>query len=284
MMVLQTSARAGGCTGATIIPCELLSGNYRSRSLPDDFVDSLLGYRVIRSIGTKGKMVPKVLVPKKAMDRFRIKIREMTAPSTHKESMGLKIQQLNWLTRGWCEYYRCTCSPSWVFNEVQQELFWDFAHWLGRKYKRNMPAIMQRFHKGHSFGKGAATLIMPTKYKARRFVARTWHNPYTEQDAVKQEKERVKRESFFSYDAIKIGESRHGWGDLREEILLRDGPTCAVCKTAFNRWEVQVDHIKPRALFKNPEDADTMGNLRVLCTDCHRAKTKTDLKVLSRVR
>ena len=243
-----------------------------------------LGYRVIRSIGTKGKMVPKVLVPKKAMDRFRSKIREMTASSTHKESMGLKIQQLNWLTRGWCEYYRCTCSPSWVFKEVQQELFWDFAHWLGRKYKRNMPAIMQRFQKGHSFGKGAATLIMPTKYKARRLVARTWHNPYTEQDAVKQEKERVKRESFFSYDAIKIGESRHGWGDLREEILLRDGPTCAVCKTAFNRWEVQVDHIKPRALFKNPEDADTMGNLRVLCTDCHRAKTKTDLKVLSRVR
>jgi len=44
------------------------------------------------------------------------------------------------------------------------------------------------------------------------------------------------------------------------------------------------DHIKAYARFKNPEDADRMDNMQVLCTDCHRAKTKTDLKVLSRMR
>jgi 5-methylcytosine-specific restriction endonuclease McrA len=101
---------------------------------------------------------------------------------------------------------------------------------------------------------------------------------------VKKEKERIKRESLFSYDNIYVGENRPGWGDLREEILLRDGPICARCKNIFNPWEVQVDHIKMRARFKNPEDADRMENMQVLCTDCHRAKTKTDLKVLSRVR
>ena len=53
-----------------------------------------LGYRVIRSIGTKGKMVPKVLVPEKAINRFRLKIREILAPSTAKESIRLKIQRL----------------------------------------------------------------------------------------------------------------------------------------------------------------------------------------------
>jgi RNA-directed DNA polymerase len=60
-----------------------------------------LGYRVIRSIGTKGKMVPKVLVPKETMDRFRTKVREMLAPHTAKESIGVKIQRLNWLTIVW---------------------------------------------------------------------------------------------------------------------------------------------------------------------------------------
>jgi RNA-directed DNA polymerase len=243
-----------------------------------------LGYRVIRSIGTKGKMVPKVLVPEKAINRFRLKIREILAPSTAKESIGLKIQRLNWLTRGWCEYYRATSSPSWAFRQVEYELFWDFAHWLGRKYKSNMPAIMQRFRKDNTFGNKTSKLIMPTEYKARRLVAKTWHNPYTEQDEVKKEKERIKRESLFSYDNIYVGENRPGWGDLREEILLRDGPICARCKNIFNPWEVQVDHIKMRARFKNPEDADRMENMQVLCTDCHRAKTKTDLKVLSRVR
>src|SRR5712691_10400657 len=104
-----------------------------------------LGYRVIRQRGTKGNMVPKVLVPKKAIDRFRSKLREMLARHTAEESIGLKIQKLNWLTRGWCEYYRSTSGPSKVFKEIAHELFWDFAHWLGRKYDSNMPAIMRRF-------------------------------------------------------------------------------------------------------------------------------------------
>jgi hypothetical protein len=37
-------------------------------------------------------------------------------------------------------------------------------------------------------------------------------------------------------------------------------------------------------LCHDPLDADHLDNLQVLCTICHRAKTKTDLKVLSRVR
>ena len=98
-----------------------------------------------------------------------------------------------------------------------------------------------------------------------------------------KESDRMKRESLFSDDDIHAGESRPGQGDLREEVLLRDGPICAWCKKAFNPWEVQVHHIT-YARFKRPEDADRPDNLQVLCTEHHRAKTKTDLKVLSRVR
>jgi RNA-directed DNA polymerase len=243
-----------------------------------------LGYRVIRSRGTKGNMVPKVVIPDKAIDRCRKKIRAMLAPSTTKESIGVKIQRLNWFIRGWCEYYRSTSKPAKTFAKLTQELFWDFAHWLGRKYESHMPAIMQRFRKENTFGTGTIKLVMPAEYKAKRYIARTWHNPYTEQDEVTKEKDRVKRESLFSYDDIHAGESRPGQGDLREEVLLRDGSICAWCKKAFNPWEVQVDHITPYARFKRPEDADRLENLQVLCTEHHRAKTKTDLKVLSRVR
>jgi hypothetical protein len=41
---------------------------------------------------------------------------------------------------------------------------------------------------------------MPDEYKAKRFVAKTWHNPYTEPEQVKEEKDRIKRESLLSYD------------------------------------------------------------------------------------
>jgi len=115
-------------------------------------------------------------------------------------------------------------------------------------------------------------------------MAKTWHNPHTEKDEVRKEKERIKRESLFSYDNVPPGEHRIGAQDLREEVILRDGPICAWCKKEFHPSEVQVDHIKTRARFKNPEDADCMENMQVLCTRHHRAKTKTDLKVLSRMR
>jgi RNA-directed DNA polymerase len=245
-----------------------------------------LGYRIIRRIGTRGEMVPTVLIPEKAIKQFRLKVREILSPSTTKESIGYTIQRLNWLTRGWCEYYRCTSSPSWAFGHIQTELFWDFAHWLGRKYEiKQMPAIMQRFRMGNTFGTKTGKLVMPTEYKAKRLLAKTWHNPYTEKDEVRKEKERIKRESLFSYDSVRAGEDRRiGAQDLRDEVILRDGPICAWCKKEFHPYEVQVDHIKARARFKDPEDADGMENMQVLCTRHHRAKTKIDLRVLSRMR
>src|SRR5262249_18055883 len=158
------------------------------------------------------------------------------------------------------------------------ELFQLTAHWLGRKYKLNMPTVMKRYRKDTTFGTATKRLLSPFEFKAKRFVARTWHNPYTEPEKVKEEKDRLKRESLFSYNQLWSGNEGHRQErmDLREEVLLRDGPICAECKQTFHPFEIQVDHITPRARFKDPTDADHLVNLQVLCTKCHRAKTKTD--------
>src|SRR5262249_1224571 len=111
-----------------------------------------LGYQIERSIGTRGTMVPKVLIPQSAIKRYLHKVREITAPNTHEESVRAKISALNSLTRGWCQYYSSTSSPSQVFNKLNHELFWELAHWLGRKYKLNMPAVMIRFRKVNTLG------------------------------------------------------------------------------------------------------------------------------------
>lgn len=245
-----------------------------------------LGYRVIRSIGTKGKRIPKVLIPARAIKHFQDNIRRILSPSTTNDSAKAKIIAVNRVIRGWCEYYRCTNSPSVIFRKVENEIFWGMAHWLGRKYKlKSMPEIMRRYRKGNTFLYKSILLDKPSKYTAKRFVARTWHNPYTETEQVRAEKDRIKRESLFTHDNAWIGkESRPGMMDLREATLLRDGPICAMCKDTFQPYEVQVDHIILRAKFKNPTDADRLENLQVLCTNCHRAKTKIDRKVLSRVR
>ena len=247
---------------------------------------TFLGYRIIRSTGRSGKMVPKVLIPESAIQRFRHKMREILAPSTTRESVRARIDAQNRLTRGWCQDYRKTSAPSKVFSALSHELFWAMAHWLGRKYKSNMPSVMQRFREGNTFRTTTAQLARPDEYTAKKLLMKTWHNPYTG-------KEKIAREVLFSLENLWTGSetNRQGWSDLREEVILLKGTTCAIqgptCTgggTPLHPSEVEIDHIKPRASFKDPTEADRMGNLQPVCTPCHRAKTKTDLKVLSRVR
>jgi hypothetical protein len=244
-----------------------------------------LGYTVIRGMGRKGKMAPKVKIPRKALTKFQNKISEILAPNRTHESLNVKISALNALIRGWCEYYRSTSGPSQMFGKLDHIIFWKMSNWLGKKYDISTPIVMQRYVKDNSFQTSTKRLYMPSTYKAKLYVARTWHNPYTEPEQVKSEKERIKRESLFTYDKIWLGiDRRPERMDIREEVLLRDGPTCAQCKNIFHPFEVQVDHIKARARFKDTTEANRLENYQVLCTECHRAKTKSDLKVLSRVR
>ena len=246
---------------------------------------TFLGYKVIREVGTNGNMVPKVLIPESAMKKYRHKVREALAPHTHKESINAKITALNRLTNGWCPYYKASSSPSRPFDTFTQELFWDMAHWLGRKFDITMPEVMQRYRKEHTFGTKRTQLVTPFEHKAKRLLTKTWHNPYTAKEA-------IVREKLLIIQSLWSGEEyRHGRMDIREDVRERKGTICAIngpdCESRgipLHPSEVIVDHIRLRSKFKYPKDADRMDNYQILCTNCHRAKTKNDLEVLSRVR
>jgi RNA-directed DNA polymerase len=240
---------------------------------------TFLGYEIIRSMGKNGKMVPKVLIPNKAIKNFQNKLKAILAPHTTKESTTAKIAAVNALTRGWCGYYRNTSNPSRDFNKLRPEIFWRMANWLGKKYEVSRPEIMRRYRQGETLGTKATKLVMPSEYKTRKLITRNWHNPYTE-------KEKIDREKLFSLHNLWDGmEDRLGWRDLREETIILKGTTCYKCGTVLHPSEVEIDHsTKPRATFKDKTEADRMKHLQPICTSCHRAKTKIDLKVLSRVR
>jgi RNA-directed DNA polymerase len=242
-----------------------------------------LGYKIIRSVGIRGNMVPKVLIPEDAIKRYRHKIRRILAPNTTDESTTVKIQAVNRLTRGWCQYYRSTSSPSGIFGDLSHELIWEMTHWLGRKYKLSGAEVMRKYTredgKYMTLGTQRTALVLPNEYKAKKHLAKTWHNPYTAKEA-------IVREKLLWYDSLWIGEhDRQGWGDIREEVMLLKGTTCYICGTELHPYEVEIDHAtKPRAWFKNKTEADRMKHLQPICTSCHRVKTKVDLKVLSRMR
>jgi 5-methylcytosine-specific restriction endonuclease McrA len=53
------------------------------------------------------------------------------------------------------------------------------------------------------------------------------------------------------------------WGDIREEVLARDGHHCGNCGSTSN---LHVHHIVPLSLGGSNE----LGNLRTLCETCHK--------------
>jgi RNA-directed DNA polymerase len=239
---------------------------------------TFLGYKIIRSVGQSGKMAPKVLIAESAIRRFRHKIREMIAPSHMDDSVNAKILALNRVIQGWCQYYRVTSSPMRTFRKAKDEVFLGMAHALGRKFQISMPVVMQRFREGLTFRTKSRKLVLPTEIKTQKLRVRTWHNPYTATEP-------IIRELAFDYEEFWNGnETRHGWMDLRDEVIRLKGTTCNKCGKTLHPSEVQVDHITPRKKFKDPRAADHMDNQQVLCTLCHRAKTKRDQEVLSRMR
>ena len=108
---------------------------------------TFLGYRITRGMGTR-KMGPKVAIPESAIKKFRYTIRGTLSPSTCNESVHAKIMAMNQFIRGWCNYYRCTNTPSRIFNALNNEVYWNMVHWLGTKYKISTPVIMQRYLEG----------------------------------------------------------------------------------------------------------------------------------------
>lgn len=237
-----------------------------------------LGFWVERHLGSNGRMVPRVRVPELAIQSMRNRIRRIVNPDTYNDSVSAKILALNQLIRGWCQYYQITGSPGMAFSKLRPEVFWGFAHWLGRKYKVNMPVVMERFRQGDTLGTKTHTLLMPSTFKRRRHFVKIWTNPYL--GAAK-----LKWEDFLTFEWTWDGSEKYDGGmDLRWEALLEKGTDCEKCGAQLNPWEAEVDHVKPRSSFKDPKAADKMDNLQILCTRCHRVKTQYDLKVLSRMR
>lgn len=62
------------------------------------------------------------------------------------------------------------------------------------------------------------------------------------------------------------------WRALRLEALRRDGWKCTKCGS---KLRLEVHHVEP--VRSHPELAFTLGNLAVLCAQCHAKETRREL-------
>lgn len=63
------------------------------------------------------------------------------------------------------------------------------------------------------------------------------------------------------------------WMFVRMDVLKRDNYRCSICKKRFRKKELDVDHIIPIQMGGQLFDKK---NLRTLCKDCHKRKSKLD--------
>jgi RNA-directed DNA polymerase len=205
-----------------------------------------LGYWLQKGIGRNGKPQIRLEIPEEAEKRFREKIRATLAANTLYDSAAAKILALNFIIRGWCNYYRHCSSPMRPFNALEHFIWWEMAHWLGAKYQMSIPEVCKRFRReGNTFGTKKTKLVMPTVIKTKRYMRRKFSNPYTTD-------QKIDREELFDLEDSWLGtERRRGKQDIREAVLERGGLTCRQCGIPLMEYEAQVDHIKPRKAFKH---------------------------------
>jgi group II intron reverse transcriptase/maturase len=237
---------------------------------------NFLGFRIKRHQGHNG-MKTKVLVPIEAVRRLRDKIKIVTNPTTHQDSVNSKILAINRIINGWCHYYQYTSKANTLFNRIDHEVFWKVAHWLGRKFRLTMPQVMKRYRQGNTFATKEYRLMEADQLKTLTYKKRFLKpNPYTTQENIKREE--------LPHDTYWTGhEPRPGMEDLRPIVFERDGYICQMCDKPITTHTAQVDHIRPVRRFKRPVEANNLGNLWTLCTPCHNDKTKSDRQMESRM-
>jgi len=91
---------------------------------------------------------------------------------------------------------------------------------------------------------------------------------------------RSERSGMWKSDAVRGNRHQRGygtvWEKLRREVMERDDGLCQSCLergrvTAGN----EVDHIVPRVM----GGTDELKNLRLLCSDCHAAKSREEMRM-----
>lgn len=68
------------------------------------------------------------------------------------------------------------------------------------------------------------------------------------------------------------------WATIREKVLKRDNYTCVECHRKKRSKHLCGDHIKPVALGGDEFDLE---NVQTLCVECHKIKTKDDMKKIA---
>lgn len=225
-----------------------------------------LGYGLVQK--TKGREQPKgkLIIPKEAIRDFKGKVKTALRGGTQVSTRS-KIMALNALIRGWGEYYKFADRADKVFSSLDQFIWEEMMHWLGKKYKCSVAQVIRN----HLENKDPITIngAQLVKLYGRQEYhmeagAHEKDHPYKSEKAI--QRERLPEKEPWLANKEYYGE---GWQDQRWKALERDNWKCQECGERLSKESAEVHHKKPRTKYSEPKEAHRLENLESLCHECH---------------
>ncbi|MHC4093015.1 MAG: group II intron reverse transcriptase/maturase [Planctomycetota bacterium] len=108
----------------------------------DGFV--FLGHRVIRKRGPRGTMRPVTTIPKDKLRKFAARLVAQLSGNYGVNKIDL-VEDLNRRLTGWGYFYQYTDYTATMYSRLDRIVFWKLAHWLARKYRCSIKALMRRW-------------------------------------------------------------------------------------------------------------------------------------------
>jgi RNA-directed DNA polymerase len=106
-----------------------------------------LGHHVrVRAHPAHGRMVSTVVVPKERSRRLRELIKQHLSRSTIHLPLEDRLRWLNYILRGWSNFYRHAWGAKRVFSRIDYYTWWAILRWLRKRHPRiRMQEIVTRY-------------------------------------------------------------------------------------------------------------------------------------------
>jgi hypothetical protein len=117
-------------------------GKTRITHVNDGFV--FLGHRIIRKRGPRGTMRPVTTIPKEKLRQFAARLVAQLSGDYGANKIDL-VEDLNRRLAGWATFYQYTDYTATMYGKLDRIVFWKLAHWLARKHRCSIKALMRRW-------------------------------------------------------------------------------------------------------------------------------------------
>ena len=119
---------------------------------------TFLGHRIIRKRGPRGTMRPVTTIPKDKFKHFAATLVKELSGDYSENKIDL-VERLNRKLAGWANFYQYTDYTATWFGKLDRIIFWKLGHWLARKYRTPIKALLRQWCRRPADGQAKIWLL-----------------------------------------------------------------------------------------------------------------------------